>query len=338
MPHDDKKKKRLKDLLVKEVSLVPKGANQGARIEMFKILDPEDVPPDPEVKLAELIAKLDDEVVEKWIKFLESGEGPPAIEPAKGDKGGSAMPKKIDLTKLSEEDRKQVEDAMARAERVDELETQATAHATDTILAGARELATADPTITADAAVDQVVTDNKDLAANEDAVKAAKTAFAKEHKSSKEDDVTKALRGTIDTQAETIKAQGERIDKMEKDNRRAELTKIAEGFPFVQKKTEEIVEALVKAETAGVLDDVVDSFKTANETAKASQDILRTIGSEHAGDATVGSVYEKIQKMAEELVTKSTDGLTREQAMTKVLKDNPELERQYADETRRVEQ
>lgn len=130
-------------------------------------------------------------------------------------------------------------------------------------------------------------------------------------------------------------AEAEQIAKAERE---ARLNK-----EYVEKAAKEYAN-IAKAEELGPVLRAVDEklekaeaerlhqwLKAANERIEKGA-LFAELG--RSAPASTGSVYERVRKMAEELVQKSERKLTIEQAMDDVLKQNPELEAEYLKEVR----
>ena len=115
------------------------------------------------------------------------------------------------------------------------------------------------------------------------------------------------------------KLAGEVVN-LKKAARRSELRKIAAGYDSLAIADETLVDALEKADAAGILDDVTSILEPA---AKAAGRVFDIIGTEAEG---LGSAEQKLDKLAKDLYTASPDNFpTYERAYDEVTKRNPEL-------------
>jgi hypothetical protein len=75
---------------------------------------------------------------------------------------------------------------------------------------------------------------------------------------------------------------------------------------------------------------MVDLFKAAEAQIEQSNLLKNQLGSPRGG--SVGSAEAQLQAKAEELVTKSANGISKEQAFEQACQQNPELVKQYRKE------
>ena len=107
----------------------------------------------------------------------------------------------------------------------------------------------------------------------------------------------------------------------------AQIAKAAQEFvavPMASEKLGELLHVVRKADEAqaGVLEELL---KSTNEALRQSA-LFSEMGSVGGRG---GSVVEKIEGMADQLIQKSEKRLTKEQAFTQVLADNPDLYNQF---------
>jgi len=134
-----------------------------------------------------------------------------------------------------------------------------------------------------------------------------------------------AVKADRERQAAETKKRDERIAALEADARTARLQKSAEPYKLFGKTAVEIAAIFAKAETAGVLADVMGLLTVANEAA-AKGKILEELGSDAAILET--TAFGKMKVMAAELRKVETK-MTEAQAFAKVMRENPELARQH---------
>jgi hypothetical protein len=157
--------------------------------------------------------------------------------------------------------------------------------------------------------------------------------------------VPEKVQKTLDAQAERIakqdealKNQGEALKKatgtveeMQGRESRRELVEKARSWTNLTADPEKTADVLEKAKTAGVLDEISANYEREN-TVLGKAKLLEEIG--HGGGVDEATAWGRIAKLATERVSKSSDGLTFEKAVDMVLRENPELEREYAREVR----
>lgn len=140
------------------------------------------------------------------------------------------------------------------------------------------------------------------------------------------DAVEKALKG----KDEVIEKLSKRLEDVEEERTKEKFAKMAGQYPNIG-KTEDVAEMLRKAyevsEEQGKKLEAM--FKAANEQIENSK-LFKELGSSNNDDVE-GSVWEKIEKAAQELVSKNAK-LTKEQAIDAVLKQDPGLYREYEKE------
>jgi hypothetical protein len=137
----------------------------------------------------------------------------------------------------------------------------------------------------------------------------------------------KDLEKTAVTQADELKKSQDRIAKLEEDNLTARLTARLEKLDQVippDERDDEI--KMLKGLSNDAREHWFKRLEKDNAALKESA-AFKVLGSDSA--AVTGDAWAQITKRAEELVTKSTDGLTQEQAIDKVLVANPDLYTAY---------
>lgn len=166
-------------------------------------------------------------------------------------------------------------------------------------------------------------------------------------------DVPENMRGLVSelwkSKSDSVAKEKEAVKKQE------ELIKKANDLEAVIKKAEDdakVVEYIskakefdalpVKADDFGVVlkdlsekvpesyESILTLLKSVNESMKSS-DIFKEAGSNSSGEGATGSAWEKMEGMAKEIVQKDMK-MTKEQAINRVMKDNPALYREYLDE------
>jgi len=271
-------KQRLTSIWVEEVSLCEKGKNEGAKVALFKALD-------------------DDSIVD------DEGE-------EMASKKKSATPKSLDLEQIPEELRDQVKEIVGKAERIDELEADATKHA--------------------------------DALKERDDKLTGLTKQVEELSKSKDDDgVPEPVKKTLGEQAERIEKQdkllekqGTVIDEMKKKDKRRELLEKVNAMPHLTEDRDELIDELEKADAAGILDTVLKTLERANTTAAKAAVLFKEIGAVGAGPDSTGDAWDEVQRLSKEMISKSDKELSPASAMEKVFQENPDLEKRYAQEVR----
>ena len=120
----------------------------------------------------------------------------------------------------------------------------------------------------------------------------------------------------LKTQKETAEAQ---IQKALEDKKQAEAMEKAAKFKAIPMPQEKLAALIKSAPT-----DLVDLLGTVNT---ALEQVVLTEKGRATGGASDNSAWEQIEKKAKEMA--STSGLTHQQAIAAVLKQNPDLYTQY---------
>lgn len=115
-----------------------------------------------------------------------------------------------------------------------------------------------------------------------------------------------------------------RVSGLEDDKAKTTALAKAEAIGLPSDRTK-LADLIQKAEAAGFGSDL-ESFLKATATQVRASALFGELGSSQTGE---GSAYAKMESLAEQLVTKSTTGLTKEQALAEVGKQHPELYREY---------
>jgi hypothetical protein len=127
-------------------------------------------------------------------------------------------------------------------------------------------------------------------------------------------------------------AENERLAKTVSDlvekQRRSELAGRASEFSKMAVAQDKLTELFVKADKAGLLDDLVAILRPLHEQAKKA----RTFEELGSNGPVGGDAYRKIEARAEEL-RKAQPTLTRERAIARALEESPELYDEYVEQT-----
>lgn len=141
-------------------------------------------------------------------------------------------------------------------------------------------------------------------------------------------------------ETETFKSMPKEVRELyEKMKERAEA---AEAEVTKAKEAEKNAEAIAKAKElkaipveqdtlVGIIKsaspELLDLLKTVNAAIEGT--VLTEVGKSHMGSATGGDAWAKIEAKADEI--KKRDNVTKEQAISKAIKENPVLYREYLD-------
>ena len=170
----------------------------------------------------------------------------------------------------------------------------------------------------------------------EDVTKANSEVDPEDNKDEIEDSVTKSVtevkevvkNDTADVYKSIIAGLKADIEKMKDDALTAEMTAVAKKYESLGKKTEDMVETLKKAKTAGVYDEVISAYDAALEAQEASG-LFSEIGKSREGsEGGVSEAIAKARAAAAEL-KKSNPALTDAQALDQVLVNDPELLKEF---------
>jgi len=142
------------------------------------------------------------------------------------------------------------------------------------------------------------------------------------------------IRELVEKAQKDTKEAKEKADKLEKANKEKEdelkkeaLSKEAEKLGNIGATKEELVEIFTKVEP-----EILEKIKavlTADNTALEGNALIKAVGSDK--DLGDKKAIDEIEEKAEEL-RKVEPKLTKEQARTKVLKENPDLYKKYIEE------
>jgi len=156
-----------------------------------------------------------------------------------------------------------------------------------------------------------------------------------------DDDVLKGLPEAVRKMVEDSQKRAEEAEKIAKQVQDEALTREyvtkAQAFTNLTMDVEKVGPVLKRIASASAEDyaEVEAILKAANELVSKNTLIMKELGS-GSSDAG-GDAWAKIEAQAQELVTKSADGLTKEQAILKVLRDNPDLYTEYQKELGEVQ-
>ena len=151
-----------------------------------------------------------------------------------------------------------------------------------------------------------------------------------------EEDVLKSLPEAVRKMVEDSQKRAEEAEKVAKMVQEKALNEEyiakAKGFQNLSLKAEDFGPVLKRVAAIGAEDyaKIEAVLKAADEMISKNNLLMKEIGS--SSGQTGGDAWAKIEAKAQEIVTKSTDGLTKEQAITKVLRDCPDLYAEYQKE------
>lgn len=132
-----------------------------------------------------------------------------------------------------------------------------------------------------------------------------------------EDDMMKSIpesvQKSLDEKEAMLKEQSARIEKMEKEAIKKEMTLKADGYVVHGLTKEQITENLINAHSAGTLEMVEKAYEITTSTAKNSE-MLKEVGA--AGGDNSATELEKIESIAKEIRV-SDPKLTKEQAFAR---------------------
>jgi|GEM_PF-1716486 len=124
----------------------------------------------------------------------------------------------------------------------------------------------------------------------------------------------------------------ESLKKINDEKITKEYVEKAKEFDSLNSETEElgkVLKSIAEFDNAAY-EKVLGILKSANEVVKKS-DVFKEYGSSGTGDA--GSAWAKIENMANSIIQKG-EGMSKAQAISKVLEDNPELYNEYLGEVK----
>ncbi len=168
------------------------------------------------------------------------------------------------------------------------------------------------------------------------------TTMLSKHKVVKSNVVPEEVRKELDAvtkRAEAAEARAiaaEEVAKSERDSRHmVELAKVAErdyaGLPGTPDEKAKVLKSLEKL-TVEEQGEVTKLFKAGNACIAES---MKSVGKSTPAGAGTSDVWSKIEKLADGIVAKDNNKLTRAQAINKVITDNPELYTEYLDEKKK---
>lgn len=148
-------------------------------------------------------------------------------------------------------------------------------------------------------------------------------------KAAPEPQIPEALKAQWETMTKAREADQARIEKLEKAAKDREyLTKAEAEFSHVPGLSlPEMAVLLRKAHDADLGKDLEQLLK-ATEGAMAKSGLFKEIGSQLGDDGS--DAFAKLEKLAQERMQKSTEPMTKAQALRMVSRENPELRRQTA--------
>ncbi len=314
-----------RNLKIKEVSLVGKPANPKAKVALFKSEEDSHMAKDDESKtLAERLSR----GLASLAKIITGDE--PVIDlaklHAKLQDRAKALPEDIQkqISTLPESELEKEDGAALTLIHAYEV----TAKAVEKAKVAEEALKAAEKALHPGSHEDDE--EKKRKAAEAEAAAAKKAALEKADLPEAAQALIKDMEKTAVTQAEELKKSQDRIAKLEDANLTAELTGRVEKLSHVIAPDDR--DAFIK-EMKEISPEARDSQFKRLEVANAAvekSDAFKELGG--GGDAMTGDAWAQITKRAEALVTKSTDGLTQEQAIEKVLEDEPELYTAYKNE------
>lgn len=331
--------KKLKDLVVTKVSLVPKGSNPDADVALFKSADPV-----AKITFDEVMAGHPEGVREALWKIYD-------LAYAFTNTAYANMMGGKNVVKDMEKSVAQFSDAVlaALAEASITKATKETADAVQaTVLTKAREfLAThAKETTVADTIKKREDMTKEELLAELTRVETAKAAPAPAptptvEELAKSEELSPVVKAALAAQAEEIKKANERatsaeaVAKAERDAR--ELTEmtafVTKEMPNIPGTAVDIAKGLIEAKSKMSKEsyDLVVKSMTAGSAgiAKAMQET----GVDDV-NAALGSAFQKLEAIAKKL-QEGDAKLTPEQAFTKALNENPDLYAAYRQENPR---
>lgn len=112
---------------------------------------------------------------------------------------------------------------------------------------------------------------------------------------------------------------------------------------FIQKAKDEFTNLPLKAEELGLIlkgiqdnlpgdyEKIENVFKSINGLLGENSEIFKELGTSRSDDKSIGDNWTKIEKKAE-VILKSEEGITKEQAVKRVLDENPALYKAYLEE------
>lgn len=281
----------LRDFKVKEVSVVDKGANKKKRFPIFK----QEKPMNEEIMKAVLETEVEGEAnLQEFIDKSELDEG--GIDAAKGA-----------LRILSSFKDKLPEGTISKL----------------------AEIAGYDQPIIKEAKKEEAPQKEEEEEEEETEMKKSLEGVSEEVKKQFED-----IQKEHQAQVDALKAKNEEIEKAlkeEKDRRELEtwVAKAKEELDGIPGKTAEELGTELK-KLADVDTEIADSqFNVLKASAEAIKEgnLLKELGGR--GMDVAGSAMDKINKLAEKLIEKSSGELTKEQARVKIMDENPSLYTQY---------
>lgn len=140
-------------------------------------------------------------------------------------------------------------------------------------------------------------------------------------------EVPEELKEQWATLQKSQKAQAAEIEKLQKAAARKEYIEKAASFKAVPGASiDELGELLMKAHDAGHGEDLEKVLKAANAAMEKSG-LFGELGSDLPDDTS--DAQAKIEKAASELMQKSSEKMTKSQAIREVLRQNKELAREY---------
>jgi len=135
-----------------------------------------------------------------------------------------------------------------------------------------------------------------------------------------------------DELAKKVEAGDQRIDKMEEQNLRKGCMEKANNLTHIEKADvlSDILYDLKKVATPELYGKVEKLLESAQAKLKESK-LFKTVGSDEEEPTDSAGIEKKAEAMAMEKVAKDTTGMTKEQALADVWRENPTLQKEYED-------
>ncbi|MFA7018529.1 MAG: hypothetical protein WC239_06060 [Sphaerochaetaceae bacterium] len=320
--------KKLKNLLIDRVDLVKRGDNPDARITLFK--------GDQTPERGGVIFPID-----KFFKGLEDFMGRMM---KKGDDRVMQFKLKDFLEKLPQETRGPLEERVGKLSedvrkgietRMGELKEEERS-----VIVLNLEVEKAESAATFEALKKQLESNTAEL----EALKKDPKEGTKDDPAADGDvpeDVIKGLPEAVqkilrDSQKEAKEAK-DLVKKLEDEAMNREYVAKAMVFKALPIKAEELGPVLkrVAQSSKDDYDKVEAVLKAANELVERNNLLMKELGASGGSD-TGSDVWTRVETAANNLIAKSADPLSKEQAIAQVLRDNPELYSEYQKELKEV--